>query len=68
MPRDHHRGFLRSRAAYAKTLQEPDLVDEANKRGWPLRPVGGGDLESLAKEVSDQPKDVVDRMKVLMGK
>ena len=56
------------REAYAKTLQEPDLVDEAKKRGWELRPVGGEELEVLAKEVSVQPPDVVERMKALMGK
>ncbi|MGB7947082.1 MAG: tripartite tricarboxylate transporter substrate-binding protein [Candidatus Binatia bacterium] len=56
------------REAYAKTLQEPDLVDEAKKRGWALRPVGGEELEILAKEVSVQPPDVVERMKKLMGK
>ena len=55
------------REAYAKTLQEPDLVDEAKKRGWELRPVGGEDLATLAKEVSAQPADVVERMKKLMG-
>ena len=43
------------REAYAKTLQEPDLVEEAKKRGWELRPVGGEELEVLAKEVSVQP-------------
>ena len=56
------------REAYAKTLQEPDLVEEAKKRGWELRPVRGEDLEALAKEVSSQPADVVERMKALMGK
>ena len=55
------------RDAYAKTLQEPDLLDEAKKRGWELRPVGGEDLEALAKEVSVQPPEVVERMKKLMG-
>ncbi|MGZ8531227.1 MAG: hypothetical protein ACXW6J_11500, partial [Candidatus Binatia bacterium] len=55
------------REAYAKTLQEPDLLDEAKKRGWELRPVGGEDLATLAKEVSAQPADVVERMKKLMG-
>jgi tripartite-type tricarboxylate transporter receptor subunit TctC len=55
------------RDAYAKTLQEPDLLDEAKKRGWELRPVGGEDLEALAKEVSVQPADVVERMKKLIG-
>ena len=56
------------REAYAKTLQEPDLVEEAKKRGWELRPVGGEELEVLAKEVSVQPPEVVERMKALMGK
>jgi tripartite-type tricarboxylate transporter receptor subunit TctC len=55
------------REAYAKTLQEPDLLEEAKKRGWELRPVSGEDLQSLAQEVSVQPADVVERMKKLMG-
>jgi tripartite-type tricarboxylate transporter receptor subunit TctC len=55
------------REAYAKTLQEPDLLAEAKKRGWELRPVEGEDLAALAKEVSMQPTDVVDRLKKLMG-
>ncbi|HWO41856.1 MAG TPA: tripartite tricarboxylate transporter substrate binding protein [Candidatus Eisenbacteria bacterium] len=56
------------RAAYAKTLQDPDLVAEAKKRGWELRPVSGEELEALAREVTAQPPDVVERMKALMGK
>jgi len=55
------------RDAYAKTLQEPDLLEEAKKRGWELRPVGGEDLATLATEVSAQPAEVVERMKKLMG-
>jgi hypothetical protein len=56
------------RDGYAKTLQESDLLAEAKKRGWELRPVGGDDLAALAKEVSVQPAEVVERMKQLMGK
>jgi tripartite-type tricarboxylate transporter receptor subunit TctC len=56
------------RDGYAKTLQEPELLAEAKKRGWELRPVGGEDLATLAKEVSVQPGEVVARMKQLMGK
>ncbi|HEY7713477.1 MAG TPA: tripartite tricarboxylate transporter substrate-binding protein [Candidatus Binatia bacterium] len=55
------------REAYAKTLQEPDLQAEAKKRGWELRPVGGEELEALAREVSTQPAEVVARLKKLMG-
>jgi tripartite-type tricarboxylate transporter receptor subunit TctC len=56
------------REAYAQTLRDPDLLAEAKKRGWELSPVSGEDLQALAKEVSVQPADVVERMKVLMGK
>ena len=56
------------RAAYVKTLQDPDLVAEAKKRGWELRPVAGEELEALAREVTAQPPEVVERMKALMGK
>jgi hypothetical protein len=55
------------REAFVKTLQESDLLDEAKKRGWEIRPVAGTELESLAKEVSAQPSEVVERMKSLMG-
>jgi hypothetical protein len=55
------------RDAYVKTLQEPDLLDEAKKRGWEMRPVTGEDMLSLAKEVTVAPPDVIERMKKLMG-
>ncbi|MBI2359688.1 MAG: hypothetical protein HYV04_12445 [Deltaproteobacteria bacterium] len=43
------------RAAYAKALEDPDLLDEARKRGWNVDPISGEDLESLAREVLGQP-------------
>jgi tripartite-type tricarboxylate transporter receptor subunit TctC len=55
------------REAYVKTLQEPDLLDEAKKRGWEMRPVTGEEMQTLAKEVSVQTPDVIERMKKLMG-
>ena len=56
------------REGYAKTLQEPEFREEAKKRRTELRPVSGEDLAALAKEVSAQPAEVVERMKKLMGK
>src|SRR3989338_5663335 len=56
------------RDAYGKTLQDPDFLEEAQKRGWEIRPVGGEDLEALAREVAVQPPEVVERMKRLLGK
>jgi tripartite-type tricarboxylate transporter receptor subunit TctC len=55
------------REAYAKTLQDPELQEEAKKRAWELRPVGGEELQVLAKEVSTAPAEVIERMKKLMG-
>jgi tripartite-type tricarboxylate transporter receptor subunit TctC len=56
------------REAYAKTLQDPEFVAEAKKRGWELKPTAGEELATLAKEVIDQPPEVVARLKKLLGK
>jgi tripartite-type tricarboxylate transporter receptor subunit TctC len=56
------------REAYAKTLEEPDFREEAKKRGWELKPTRGEELESLAKEVTEQPPEVIARLKKLLGK
>ena len=56
------------REAYAKTLKDPDFAAEAKKRGWDLRPVGGEELQALAKEVIDQPPEVVEWLKKLLAK
>jgi tripartite-type tricarboxylate transporter receptor subunit TctC len=56
------------RAAYARTLNDPDLLDEAKKRSWEVDPLVGEELESLAKEVMVQPPEVIERMKWVMGR
>ena len=56
------------RDAYAKTLKEPDFLAEAKKNGWELRPVSGEELQVLAKEVIDQPPEVVEWLKKLLAK
>jgi tripartite-type tricarboxylate transporter receptor subunit TctC len=55
------------RAAYANTLQDPDFLEEAKKRGWDLKPTAGEELATLAKEVTEQPAEVVARLKKLLG-
>jgi tripartite-type tricarboxylate transporter receptor subunit TctC len=56
------------RETYAKTLKDPGFVDEAKKNGWELRPVSGEELQALAKEVIDQPPEVIDWLKQLLAK
>ena len=55
------------RAAYLSALKDPELKVEAEKRGYELEPVGGDEMERLAKEVMAQPPEVIERMKKVLG-
>jgi len=55
------------RAAYAKALTSPELIADAKKQGFEAELIHGDDLEALAKEVINQPADVVASMKKVMG-
>lgn len=56
------------RDAYAATMKDPELVAEVTKRGWDLDPLTGTDLEALSTEVVAQPREVIERMKWVLGK
>lgn len=49
-------------------MKDPALLAEAKKGNLELNPGSGQELEALAKEVVAQPRDVVERMKKLLGK
>jgi tripartite-type tricarboxylate transporter receptor subunit TctC len=55
------------RTAFQSALKDPELKAEAEKRGYELEPVGGEELERLAKEVMSQPPEVIERMKKVLG-
>ena len=55
------------REAFMKSVYDPELLDDAKKKKLELDPVSGEDLEALAKEIVEQPPDVVERMKKLLG-
>ena len=55
------------REAYAKGLNDPDLVAEAKKKGLDPELIHGNDMENLAKEVMVQPTEVIALMKKVMG-
>jgi tripartite-type tricarboxylate transporter receptor subunit TctC len=55
------------REALNKTFRDPEFLAETKKRGWPVEPLAGEELESLAKEVIAQPPEVVQRLKKLLG-
>ena len=56
------------RHAHARTMNDPELSAEAKKRGWEIKPVSGEQLEVIAKDVIDQPLDVIEWLKKLLGK
>lgn len=56
------------RDAYSKTLRDPEFLAEAKKRRWEIKPVSGEELEAIAKDVVDQPPDVVAWLKKLLEK
>lgn len=56
------------RQAFAKVMQDREFLEEAKKRKLELDPSSGEELESLAKEVVDQPAQVVERMRKLLEK
>jgi tripartite-type tricarboxylate transporter receptor subunit TctC len=55
------------REAWNRTVKDEEFLAEAKKRGWPVAPVTGEELELLAKEVIAQPPEVVQRLKKLLG-
>jgi tripartite-type tricarboxylate transporter receptor subunit TctC len=56
------------REAYLRTLKDPEFLDEITKRGWTVDPVSGEELQTLAKEVTTQPPEVIAWLKKLLSK
>jgi tripartite-type tricarboxylate transporter receptor subunit TctC len=56
------------RDAFMKTVNDPALLAEAEKRRWEAKPVSGERLEALARDVIAQPPEVISRMKEVLGR
>jgi tripartite-type tricarboxylate transporter receptor subunit TctC len=56
------------REAFSKAMKDPALLADAQKRRWDLDPLGGDELETIAKEIIVQPPEVIERMKKLLEK
>jgi tripartite-type tricarboxylate transporter receptor subunit TctC len=56
------------RDAYAKAIADPELVAEATKRGWEIDATTGEELQALSKEVMSQPREIIERMKWVLGR
>ena len=55
------------REAYGLTLKTPEFLEEAKKNKWEIKPVGGDELDALAKEVAKPSTEVIERLKLLLG-
>ncbi len=55
------------REAFNRTTKDPEFMAETKKRKFDLDPVPGEELENLAKEVINQPAEIVERMKKLLA-
>jgi tripartite-type tricarboxylate transporter receptor subunit TctC len=55
------------RDAFAKTLNDPEVLDEAKKARMDVEPTPGEELEALVKEIFDAPPDVLDRVKKMLA-
>jgi tripartite-type tricarboxylate transporter receptor subunit TctC len=55
------------REAFAKGVGDAEFLAEAKKRDWEVDPVSGEQLEEIAKRVVNQPPEVIERMKKILG-
>jgi tripartite-type tricarboxylate transporter receptor subunit TctC len=55
------------RDAYMRATADPELMLEAEKAKMDVDPTPGDELETLIKQIMDQPKDVLDRVKKMLG-
>ena len=60
--------FQALREAFVKTMNDRDFLAEAKKRNLEIKAKAGEELEKLAKEIVVQPPQVIQRMKMLLGK
>ncbi len=55
------------RDAYAKAMRDPGLIDEAKKAQMDMEYTPGEELQSLMKEIMDQPAEVMERVKKVLS-
>jgi len=55
------------RDAWAKTVTDAEFQEDIAKRNWEARPVFGEELQSLAKDVANQPPEVAGALKRILS-
>lgn len=55
------------RESYARTLKDPDLIAEIKRTQYDFDPVSGDELQALANTVVNQPREVIERVRTILG-
>jgi len=55
------------REAFMKSMSDPALLEEAKQKRLEITPVGGDELAKIARDVIEQPPDVVERIKKILA-
>ena len=55
------------RDGFVKAMADPALLEEAKQKKLDITPVSGEQLAKIAKEVIDQPAEVVERIKKILA-
>jgi tripartite-type tricarboxylate transporter receptor subunit TctC len=56
------------REAFMKAMADPALREEAKQKNLDITPVNGDELAKVAREVIDQPPEVVERIKKILAR
>ena len=54
------------REAYARALKDPDLITEVDKSRLDMEPSTGEEIQALIKELMEQKREVIERVKKLL--
>jgi len=55
------------RVAYSRSLKDSQLLDEAKQSRLEIEPASGEELQALTERVMNQPPEVIERVKKLVG-
>lgn len=64
LPAEHVKAL---RGAFVKAVNDPELLAEAKKKTMDVELITGEETEALAKEVINQPAEIISRLKKLLG-
>jgi hypothetical protein len=56
------------REAFTRTMKDPEFLAETKKKRLDIDPTTGEEVQSLTSELMNQPPEVIERLKKMIGK